>query len=180
MMTYLHDVLFVVDAKALDDLSSRVGEDLGSKFMDWATKVTGEATRKNMEIYAGKVSNIRTIMTPVYFFYTPDADNPQFKKPLEWLDDFVAFIYKKGKAIYSDSTVILEHYRYLKVKEIETESYYPATRTTTMEMSVEGMFGNSPIVLGNNIIQKDLKTGLFDIDMGSLFISPSNVNKVIR
>ena len=106
----LHDVLFVIDAKALDNLSSRVGEDLGSKFMDWATKVTGEVTRKNMEIYAGKVSNIRTIM----------------------------------------------------------------------EMSVEGLFGNSPIILGNDIIQMDKRTGLFDIDMGSLFISPSNVNKVMR
>ena len=50
MMTYLHDVLFVVDAKALDDLSLQVGEDLGSKFMDWATKVTGEATRNDMDI----------------------------------------------------------------------------------------------------------------------------------
>ena len=170
----LHNVLFVIDAKALDNLSSRVGEDLGSKFMDWATWYWGGATRNNMEIYAGKVSNIRTIMSPVYFFYTPDANNLQFKKPLEWLDEFVAFIYKKG------GTGIIGDYRYLKVKEIVTESYYPLTRTTTMEMSVEGLFGNIPIILGNDIIQMDKRTGLFDIDMGSLFISPSNVNKVMR
>ena len=113
-------------------------------------------------------------MSPVYFFYTPNADNSGFKKPLEWLDEFVAFIYKKG------GTGIIGDYRYLKVKEIEAESYYPATRTTTMEMSVEGLFGNSPIILGNDIIQMDKRTGLFDIDMGSLFISPSNVNKVMR
>lgn len=174
MMTYLHDVLFVVDAKALDDLSLQVGEDLGSKFMDWATKVTGEATRNDMDIYAGKASNIRTIMSPVYFFYTPNADNSGFKKPMEWLDEFVAFLYKKG------GTGIIGDYRYLKVKEIEAESFYPVKTITTMEMSVEGMFGNSPIMLTTNIIQMDKKTGLFDIDMGSLFISPSNVNKVIR
>ena len=113
-------------------------------------------------------------MKPVYFFYTPNADGPQFKKPMEWLDDFVAFIYKNG------GSGILEHYRYLKVKEMVTESFYPAKTITTMEMSVEGLFGNSPIRLGNNIIQMDKRTGLFDIDMGSLFISPSNVNKVIR
>ena len=113
-------------------------------------------------------------MKPVYFFYAPNADNPQFKKLMEWLDDFVAFIYKNG------GSGILEHYRYLKVNENYTESYYPVKTTTTMEMSVEGLFGNSPIMLGNNIIQMDKKTGLFDIDMRSLFISPSNVNKVIR
>ena len=93
---------------------------------------------------------------------------------MEWLDEFVAFLYKKG------GTGIIGDYRYLKVKEIEAESFYPVKTITTMEMSVEGMFGNSPIMLTTNIIQMDKKTGLFDIDMRSLFISPSNVNKVIR
>lgn len=176
----LTEVIFAVNAKALDQMSSRIGEDLGAKFMDWASKVASEAPRKHLEIYAGR----KTLLNPVYFFYAPPSRfsgtiSEQLRLPLEWLDRFVAFLYKTGGSEF------LESYYYLKLHRSEEVLSYPVTETTTFKMSVEGLMspkGLKPWPVDKQIrLEAELvgNTKSQDYDARLLFTDPQNVNKVV-
>ena len=180
----LTEVMFAVNAKALDQMSSEIGEDLGAKFMDWASKVASEASRKHLEVYAGR----KTLLSPVYFFYAPPSRfsgtiSEQLRLPLEWLDRFVAFLYKTGGSEF------LHSYYYLKLHRSEEVLSYPVTESTTFKMSVEGLMSSQGLVEFEAMpVDKQIRleaelignTKSKDFDARLLFTDPQNVNKVVR